>query len=198
MEKKQNKFIAAAYKLYTERNGEQQLVEEAPEERPFVFLSGFGVALDDFERRLEALEEGASFDFTLTKEQAYGDIDAERVVTFGRDVFEVDGKFDNEHVKEGAVIPMQNEEGQRFMGRVTAVTDSGVTLDLNHPLAGQALRFVGTVMENREATIQEVQQMIDLLSGGGCGGGCHGNCGGGDCEGGCHGGGCEGGCGKGC
>ena len=196
MDKKPNKFVAVAYKLYTENDGKQHLEEEATEEKPFIFLTGFGVALDDFEKQLENLAAGASFDFTLSKEQAYGDKDPGRVVDFGREVFEVDGKFDDEHVKEGAVLPMQNEEGQRFMGRVAKITDQTVTLDLNHPLAGQSLRFVGTVVENREATTDEVQQLINMMSGNGCGGGCHGGCDGGcgghgDCDGGCEGGCCH-------
>ena len=47
--------------------------------------------------------------------------------------------FDSEHVKKDAQIPLQNEEGQRFWGRVTEITDTQVTVDLNHPLAGKNL-----------------------------------------------------------
>ena len=54
MENQQNKFLAVTYKLYTEQNGNEQLIEEATLERPFVFLSGFGVALDAFEQQILA------------------------------------------------------------------------------------------------------------------------------------------------
>ena len=58
-----------------------------------------------------------------------------------------------------------------------------MTIDLNHPRAGQDLHYVGTVVENREATTDEVTGRINMMSSGGCGCGC-GSCGG-DCGGGC-------------
>ena len=109
------------------------------------------------------------------------------------------GKFDSTHIYEGNIIPLQGEDGSRFNGVVIEVKDDAVTIDLNHPRAGQDLHFIGTVVTHREATNEEVTQMINALSGGGCcGGGC------GDCGGGCgsgEGGGCcgeEGGCGSCC
>ena len=101
----------------------------------------------------------------------------------------MNGKFDSEHVKKGEQIPLQNEEGQRFWGRVDEITDEEVTINLNHPLAGMDLHFVGTVIENRDARENEIRQMIDMLSGadgcGGCGGCGEGGCGEGGCGGKC-------------
>ena len=73
MDKAQNKYIAVAYKLYTVENGESELVEEATKENPFLFISGFGVTLDAFERQVGGLEKGAGFDFTLAKDEAKKD-----------------------------------------------------------------------------------------------------------------------------
>ena len=97
MDKQQNKFIAVAYKLYTEKDGERELTEIASKENPFTFISGFGIALDEFERQVEGLPQGAEFDFTIDKKDGYGEFYDERVVALDRSVFEIDGKFDREH-----------------------------------------------------------------------------------------------------
>ena len=143
METKSNKFIAVTYELYTVDGEERHLVEKAPADKPFYFISGFGVAIDEFEKAVIDLAKGDSFDFTLTKEQAYGEYEEERVLTLDKSMFEVDGHFDKEHLFAGAVIPLQNEEGQRFMGTVVEIQDAAVVIDLNHPLAGHDLNFKG-------------------------------------------------------
>ena len=187
MEESKNKYIAVAYKLYTDKDGQPYLEEEAPADQPFVFISGFGFTIDAFEKELTKLAEGDHFDFTLTKEQAYGDIDKEGIVDFDREMFCIDGKFDHEHVTEGAKLTLQNEQGQRFFGKVLEINDSKVKLDFNHPLAGKSLNFVGEVIESREASADEIQSVINQMSGGcgGCGGGC------GSCNEGCEGKGCN-------
>ena len=68
-----HKYISVAYKLYAQAEGnEPEMVEEATSEAPFEFLTGLGMTLDDFENEIAPLEQGASFDFTLSVEQAYG------------------------------------------------------------------------------------------------------------------------------
>lgn len=179
MEKQINKYIAVDYKLYTAENGESELVEETTKERPFQFISGFGITLEAFEKNISELAKGDTFDFTLTKEEAYGDFEQERVFDLEREMFCINGHFDHEHIFKDAIVPLQNEDGNRFYGRVMSVDENKVKMDLNHPLAGKSLNFKGTILENREATNSEIQGMINRLSGEGCGCGC------GDCEGGC-------------
>lgn len=179
MEKQINKYIAVDYKLYTVNNGESKLEEETNEGQPFQFISGFGITLEAFEKNIVELAKGDTFDFTLTKEEAYGDYEQERVLDLEREMFCINGHFDHEHIYKDAIVPLQNEDGNRFYGRVLSVDDSKVKMDLNHPLAGKSLNFKGTVVESREATNEEIQGMINRLSGEGCGCGC------GDCGGGC-------------
>ena len=188
MENQDNKSIAVAYQLYISDNDLPEMVEEATEEQPFRFLSGLGITLDAFEDAVVALEAVEPFDITLTPDQAYGNYEDERVLDLDKEMFYVDGRFDHEHLFKDAVVPLQNEDGNRFMGRVLDIADTHVRIDLNHPLAGKTLRFKGHVVESRKADNQEIQDFINQMSGNGCGGGC-GNCGDG-CGGGCEGGGC--------
>lgn len=171
MEKK-NKYMEVSYQLFVDGEKGLEMMEETSKERPFQFITGFGVALDAFEQQVIDLEKGASFDFSIPQDQAYGDYNEELVLDLDREVFSINGHFDHEHIYEDAVIPLQNEEGQRFYGRVVEVGEEKVKVDLNHPLAGENLTFKGTVLENREATAKEIEHLVAHLSGG-CGCGCH-------------------------
>lgn len=185
----ENKYITVAYKLYVMQDNEKTLVEEAPAAHPFQFISGMGTTLERFEEEICKLSKGDAFNFTIPYQEAYGEYMPEGVRTVSKEMFYIDGKFDNERIYPGAIVPLQDNEGHQFYASITDVTDKQVTVDLNHPHAGKDLTFEGSVVEMREATNQEVQEMANMLSGGGCGG-----CGGGSC-GGCGGGDCGGGCG---
>lgn len=185
-----NKYITVAYELYIETDGEKKLIEKAPTEHPFQFISDMGTTLDAFEAQIKPLARGDKFDFTLSVDEAYGPYEKERVVEVSKDTFKVNGHFDKERIYPGAVVPLMNADGERFNGTIAEVKDDIIVIDLNHPLAGKALNFVGEVTENREATKEEIQGMLNMLSGeGGCGCGCCGDdCGEGGCgehEGGC-------------
>lgn len=173
-----NRFVSISYSLYIDEDGEKRLVEKTTDDKPFELITGFGIALDSFEQQVTPLEKGAKFDFSLTKDEAYGDYRDDLLMELGRDVFSINGHFDHEHVYQDAVIQMQNDEGNRFYGRVVEVGEEKVKIDLNHPLAGETLYFKGEVLENREATEGEINHLMKHLTGG-CGGHC------GDCEGGC-------------
>ena len=191
-----NKFIVVSYALYDVTNGdngEEMLIERTTDERPFIFISGMGVTLPAFEEKVVDLAKGDEFDFQLDPEQAYGQHYDERVLELDKQIFTINGQFDAQHVQVGAIIPLQNEDGNHFNAVVKNISDTKVTCDLNHPLAGLKLNFCG---ESREATAEEIAKMAQMISGegGGCSGGCD-NCGG-DCKDGNCEGGCEGGCNK--
>jgi len=178
-----NRFVAVTYRLYVDGDNGKELMEETKAEQPFQFITGYGIALDAFEKKVAELEKGQDFEFSLEKEDAYGDYNLEHVLDLDREMFCIDGKFDSERIYVDAVVPLQNEDGNRFYGRVLEINDDKVKIDLNHPLAGETLHFEGKVVENREATNQEIQQLINHMSGG-CGGNCQ--CGSGNCCGDCH------------
>lgn len=163
-----NKYIAVAYKLYTVDNGESELVEEATDKEPFQFISGYGITLDAFEKEIAGLEKGAEFDFTLQKDEAYGDYEQEHVLDLDKEIFCINGHFDRERIYKDAIVPLQNEDGNRFLGKVVSVGNDKVRIDLNHPLAGKTLNFKGHVVESREATNEEIQGLINRMSGEGC------------------------------
>jgi FKBP-type peptidyl-prolyl cis-trans isomerase SlyD len=190
-----NTMVTLTYDLRVDdENGE--MVEQASMEKPLQFLYGAGMMLPKFESHLEGLKQDNPFNIKLAKTDAYGEVNNDAVVELPKSVFLVEGNLDTELIKLGNTVPMMSSNGQRMNGLVLEITDEVVKMDFNHPLAGEDLFFAGKVVEVREASEEEVSQ---ILSGGEGGCGC--GSGGGDCSsGGCDdsGSGNEGGCGSGC
>jgi FKBP-type peptidyl-prolyl cis-trans isomerase SlyD len=196
-------MVTLTYDLRVDdENGE--VVEQATEAQPLQFLFGAGAMLPKFESQLAGLREGEPFTIKLSSHDAYGDVNEEAVVDLPKHVFLVGGKFDDELIQIGNTVPMMSSNGQRLNGLVREVNDEVVTMDFNHPLAGEDLFFAGKVMAVREASDEEVAQILSGSGGGcGCGSGSGGGCGSGCGDDGCSDSSCEtehshGGCGCGC
>lgn len=176
----ENKYITVAYKLYAITEGKKELLEEAPVEHPFQFISGIGYTLEKFENEILALNKGDHFNFTIPCAEAYGERDEESVRAVSKSMFcDADGNFDSDNIFEGNIIMLNDAEGHQFYANVGEITEDKVVLDLNHPHAGKDLIFEGVITEMREATNKEIEGMVNLMSGEGCGCGCD------SCEGGC-------------
>lgn len=177
------KYVELGYDLYAvETDGSEQLVHQTDAEDPEKIV--FGVTrgmIVPLEKAIEGLEVGGKFNVTVPAEDAFGAYDPDQVAELERDLFIVDGKFDEEMIKVGAYVPMMTADGFRINGLVKEVTSKVVKMDFNHPLAGKAVRFDGKILTVREATPEELQPAH------GCGCGCDHDCGDGEC-----------GCGDGC
>ncbi len=186
-----NKYVAVIYDLNVGEGEERELMEKATREVPLKFIYGTGMMIPAFEKALMGLEPGEKFDFTIAPADAYGDYNEDHVLDLPKSIFEVDGKFDSEMIKEGNTVPMMDSDGHRMNGSVLEVKEDVVVMDFNHPLAGETLHFTGEVIDVHEPTAEEIAAFA--APAGGCGCGC------GDCGGGCgdhdHGQGCGSGCG---
>jgi FKBP-type peptidyl-prolyl cis-trans isomerase SlyD len=152
-----NKVVTVNYHLSSHLNGETpELVEQTSAENPFVFIFGVGQLLPDFEKNLVDKKAGDKFDFEVTPQNGYGISDEEMIAKIPKNAFEVDGKFDDERVKEGEELMMNDADGNQLMGFVQEVGDDYVVMDFNHPLADHHLHFVGEVLEVREASADEI------------------------------------------
>ncbi|WP_165020770.1 peptidylprolyl isomerase [Dysgonomonas sp. ZJ279] len=194
-----NKFVSLSYDLNVGEGEERELMERATVEAPLEFIFGTGSMLEAFEKNVDGLAEGDSFNFVLTPEQAYGEYDDEHIVDLPRNIFEVDGVLNEEVIFEGNTVPMMDTNGNRLNGSVVEVKEDVVVMDFNHPLAGETLNFSGNVLSVRESTPEEIAALFAPQGGGcGCGSGC--GCGDGEEEAaGCGCGSSEGGgCGSGC
>lgn len=177
------KVVKATYELYISgEDGKEELMERATAEAPLVWCHGEGMMLPAFEKAMEGKEVGDSFDFVLKAADAYGEYIQEGLMDLPKSMFfNGDGEFDSERVYVGAVVPMNTVDGQIVKAQVCEITDDQVTIDLNHPYAGEDLHFIGKILDIRDVTEGELKAIRHR----GCGKCCskkEGHCGQDSCE----------------
>lgn len=148
-----NKVVSLSYELKVEG----ETVEAVGADSPLMFLFGSGNLLPKFEENLSGLKLDDGFDFNLASTDAYGPVVDDAIVDVPLQAFAVDGEIDREILKLGNHIPMLDQAGNRLNGVVVNFNDEIVTMDFNHPLAGNDLHFSGKVVEIRDASADELQ-----------------------------------------
>ena len=178
MEELTHKSIVASYEMYDITDGNEILLEATNEAQPLRFITGFGMMpIEALENKLKTLSTNESFELTVAPAEAFGEYITERVLDLDKQIFCVNGVFDEVNIVPGAIIPLQNEENQRFMAQVVAIKEDKVKVDLNHPLAGKTLKFKGTVIESHDASQEEIMALMNQMNNHSCGGSCSGGCG---------------------
>lgn len=104
--------------------------------KPAKLRIGDGSLTPGFEACLLGLKAGDKKSFTLAPEQAFGQPNPDNIYHVDR------SKFSAECPAEvGMIIAFTQRDGAELPGIVREVTGQSVTVDFNHPLAGQTLRF---------------------------------------------------------
>lgn len=137
--------------------------------QPLEFIMGKGQIIPGLENALCGMSKDESGDIMVSAAQAYGEYNAEAIQTLPIE------QFEGVELKEGLTLYGQGENGQTVQVTVKSFTNSDVTIDFNHPLAGKDLMFSVTVLSTREATADEVSSGIvggHQPQGGSCGSGC--------------------------
>jgi peptidylprolyl isomerase len=103
---------------------------------PLEFTIGEGEVIPGFEKAVIGMSEGEAKTFTIPVEDAYGPRNDEMVVAVERSHVPADMT-----PEVGMRLEVTQEDGQEFPVVITEVTETHVTLDANHPLAGRDLTF---------------------------------------------------------
>jgi FKBP-type peptidyl-prolyl cis-trans isomerase SlpA len=103
--------------------------------KPAKLTIGDGNLTKGFEDCLLGLDEGAEASFTLPPEQAFGQPNPDNIYYVDRT------KFTDVEPEVGAIIGFAQPDGNELPGLVREVAGQSVTIDFNHPLAGQTLTF---------------------------------------------------------
>ena len=157
-------FVSVDYKG-TLQDGEE--FDSSHGRQPIEVQVGAGQVIKGFEEALMGMALNEKKVFTLQPEEAYGQRDETATHTFSRS--DVPPDMDPQ---VGDTIGLHTPDGQQIPARIAEVDTEKVVVDLNHPLAGEALTFEIEVVSISDTPMQAPQD--------GCGSGC-GDCSSGSC-----------------
>ena len=137
---------------YTLTNDEGQTLDASTDEQPMIYLHASSSLIPGLEKELDGKTIGDQFKVSVQPEDAYGSVNPEMVQQVPKNSFE--GVDD---IQAGMQFQAQGPEGQMQIVTIEEVSGENVTVNGNHPLAGQVLHFDVTVKDVREATEEEIE-----------------------------------------
>jgi peptidylprolyl isomerase len=121
---------------YTGKLDDGTVFDSSANREPLQFKIGEGQLIADFEQALVGMNPGDSKTVQIAADNAYGPYHEEMVIELDRKDLP-----ENLEPKVDQKLQVRQESGQEFVVTVTEVTETSVTLDGNHPLAGKDLVF---------------------------------------------------------
>lgn len=136
---------------YTLTNDIGEVLDSSSGGAPLVYLQGAGNIIPGLEKALEGKQPGDELTVTVEPEDAYGEYSAELVSTLSRSMFEgVD------ELEVGMQFHASAPDGQMQIVTIRDLDGDDVTVDGNHPLAGQKLTFQVKIVDVRDASQEEI------------------------------------------
>ena len=135
---------------YTLTGTQGQVLDTSKERGPLSYLHGNQNIIPGLENALEGKSQGDQINVSIPPGQAYGEIDPKMVQIVPRSAFQ-----GAPTITPGMQFQGQTQAGPRII-TVTKVEGDNITIDANHPLAGQTLNFDVKVVDIRDATAEEL------------------------------------------
>ncbi|MFZ3230924.1 MAG: FKBP-type peptidyl-prolyl cis-trans isomerase [Pseudobdellovibrio sp.] len=143
---KMSRVIAFNYVL---KNDKGETLDASEPNQPLPFLEGRQQIIPALEEVIALMSEGEKKQIKLNADQAYGNFRADMVMEVPRD------ELAHLKIELGSTLQLQLEKQMKVV-KVTNISESHVTLDGNHPLAGESLIFDIEIMLVRAATQDEL------------------------------------------
>jgi FKBP-type peptidyl-prolyl cis-trans isomerase SlyD len=135
---------------YTLTDDAGNVIDSSVGGEPLAYLHGAGNIIPGLENALEGKTVGDSLKVTIAPQDGYGEKNEGMVQVVPKDMFQgVDT------IEVGMQFHAQTEHGMQVI-TVAAVDGNNITVDGNHPLAGQTLNFDVKVIEVRAASPEEL------------------------------------------
>ncbi len=136
---------------YTLKNDAGEVIDSSDGADPLPFLQGHGNIIPGLESALEGSKVGDKLDVSIKPEEGYGERMKDAIQEIPSSALQgVD------EVKVGMQLQSQDKDGNAFLVSVTKIEDDKITVDGNHPLAGQTLHFSVSIESVRKAEAEEL------------------------------------------
>jgi len=136
---------------YTLKNDAGDVIDSSDGGDPLPFLQGHGNIIPGLESALEGSKVGDKLDVSIKPEEGYGERMKDAIQEIPSSALQgVD------EVKVGMQLQSQDKDGNAFLVSVTKIEDDKITVDGNHPLAGQTLHFSVSIESIRKAEDEEL------------------------------------------
>jgi FKBP-type peptidyl-prolyl cis-trans isomerase SlyD len=136
---------------YTLTNEQGEPLDSSVGQDPLEYIHGTASIVPGLEKELSGKEAGDKFLVVIQPEEAYGEVQSELMMVVPRTQFP-----DDQDIEVGMTFQAQNSEGEQQMLSIRSVEGDEITVDGNHPLAGEVLQFDVSVENVRAATEEEV------------------------------------------
>lgn len=136
---------------YTLTLDDGEVVDSSEGQAPFEYLHGAANIVTGLENALTGLAANAPFTVDVVPEEGYGVREAGNEQKVPRKSFPPNVKLE-----VGMQLAAKGDDGQPQPFWIAALDGDTVTIDFNHPLAGETLHFSGTVVAIRDATKEEL------------------------------------------
>lgn len=127
-------------------------IDSSKGQEPLQFLVGHGNIIAGLEREMIGMKVGESKDVVVQPADGYGEYDDEAYMDVPRGEFPQDMP-----VEDGLELSVRDDQGQSRYARIDGIEGDTVTLNFNHPLAGDELHFNVKIVELREPTSEELE-----------------------------------------
>jgi FKBP-type peptidyl-prolyl cis-trans isomerase SlyD len=135
---------------YTLSNSSGQVLDSSEGHEPLSFITGIGQIIPKLEEELVTMEPGEKKRIEISADEGYGQYDEDQIVAVPRE------QMPPQEINVGDMF-MADEDPNGMPLVVTEVSDTHVTMDGNHPLAGVDLIFDVELASKREATEEEME-----------------------------------------
>lgn len=135
---------------YTLKDDDGAVLDESEKGHPFDYLHGGSNVVPGLERALHGRSPGDALQISIPPGEGYGERNEELVLVVSRERFDAGVK-----PEPGMRFRASSPDGTQFF-TIVGIEEDEVTLDGNHPLAGETLHFDLRILAVRDATREEI------------------------------------------